>query len=826
MESPDPSKNAPRTEASKTDDPPVTASGSEMETIDLGRKPVPGAIAANRGSGSTIVDLDECARDLTESGLLDRSEVDAFREQIRSREGPQDAEALARELVKAGRLTRYQAGAVLQGKTKVLVIGNYVVLDRLGAGGMGIVYKARHRRLKRDVALKLLAPSVARDPSAVIRFQREAKAAAKLSHPNVVGVLDADEFKGLNFLVMEYAEGLDLSRRVREQGPLPVPLAIDCLVHAARGLKAIFEAGIVHRDIKPSNLMLEPSGNVKLLDMGLARVDEAGGLFGAEGADPALTQSNVLMGTVDYMSPEQAFNPRSADHRSDIYSLGCTLYFLLAGKAPFSAETLVGRIVAHREHPIPSLAEPRPDVPRRLENALKRLMAKSPDDRPASFDEVIALMESCRGDGPDLDLDEAKLASPVGNAQVDEPSPRRTLPRWLRPAAIGAGAFAAVVGLLATGVYLGRAESRYVEAKGAGPIQAPTAAPPTPPEAPKPPPPAPTVAAPATPVPPMVAGTEGHSGGEHPESPEPKPIPPSEPVGLVRELKGHTRRVNGVAVSRDGVRAMSGSSDRMIGLWDVATGSETRRMMSEAPVQAVALAADGGMGLSGHDDRSVHLWEFRSQHDVGARKLEGHTGPVFAVAFALDDRIALSGGADRTVRLWDVEAGRADGTPLAHPSPVTALAASRQSALAGCEDGTLWLWDLKSRQVVRRLLTPGPVLCVAVSPEGNRALTGHPDGLLVSWDLDHGSELGRMVGHGDLVQSAAYLPDARRALAGSQGGILILWDVEAGTILHRFNDPAGQLGIAVTASGDEAITADTDAILRLWRLPKPGTTPP
>ena len=279
----------------------------------------------------------------------------------------------------------------MQGKTRGLVIGNYLVLDKLGAGGMGMVFKARHRRLKRVVALKLLPPSMARDESAVLRFRREAKAAAKLSHRNVVAVLDADEHRGLHFLVMEYVEGRDLSRVVRELGPLPIPQAVDCIVQAARGLKAASEAGVVHRDIKPSNLLLEPGGTVKILDMGLARLDDTKGLLGAGGAEPdaGLTQSNLLMGTVDYMSPEQAFNPKHADHRSDIYSLGCTLHFLLTGRPPYSADTLVARLIAHREQPIPVLSAARPDVPKTLDDLLERMLAKAPGDRISSLDELI-----------------------------------------------------------------------------------------------------------------------------------------------------------------------------------------------------------------------------------------------------------------------------------------------------------------------------------------------------------------------------------------------------------------------------------------------------
>ncbi len=381
---------------------PVHETGPGHAPVDpaatISFRPSGSGIALALGGGGAVVvhDLGELARELTENGLVEAADVESLRQQIVAREGPRNAAALARELVRYGRLTPYQAAAVLQGKTRGLLIGNYVVLDKLGAGSMGMVFKARHRLLKRIVALKLLPPSLARDPSAVQRFEREAKAAATLSHPNVVSVLDADEFRGLHFLVMEYVEGRDLARVVREEGPLPVSQAIDCIVQAARGLKAAFQASVVHRDIKPSNLLLEPSGTVKILDMGLARLDAVGGPFGANQPDASLTQSNVILGTIDYMSPEQASNPRNADHRSDIYSLGCTLHYLITGRPPFSGETLIERLIAHREQPIPSLSARRPDVSPALDGLLTRVLAKSPDDRFSSLDELIVGLEACR----------------------------------------------------------------------------------------------------------------------------------------------------------------------------------------------------------------------------------------------------------------------------------------------------------------------------------------------------------------------------------------------------------------------------------------------
>ncbi|MCY2995949.1 MAG: serine/threonine-protein kinase, partial [Planctomycetota bacterium] len=181
---------------------------------------------------------------------------------------PSDAQGLARELIRQGKLTKFQAAAVYQGKIKSLVLREYVILERLGAGGMGEVFQARHRGMNRVVALKVLPPRAMSSPDAVRRFQREAKAAARLLHPNIVTAFDADEDHGLHFLVMEYVEGQDLARIVKDRGPLGVAEALDCIVQAAKGLEYAHTHGVVHRDIKPANLLLSTEGTVKVLDMG------------------------------------------------------------------------------------------------------------------------------------------------------------------------------------------------------------------------------------------------------------------------------------------------------------------------------------------------------------------------------------------------------------------------------------------------------------------------------------------------------------------------------------------------------------------------------
>ncbi|MBI3866060.1 MAG: DUF1080 domain-containing protein [Planctomycetia bacterium] len=252
-----------------------------------------------------------------------------------------------------------------------------------------MVFKAEHRRMKRVVALKVMSATAMKSPDAVKRFRREAEAAAKLTHPNIVAAFDADEAKGQHFLVTEYVDGIDLSRLVKENGPVPVANAVNFLVQAARGLAHAHDSGVVHRDIKPANLLLDKKGTVRILDMGLARITDAVDGAAAEG----LTQTGAIMGTVDYMSPEQALHSKLADHRADIYSLGCALHFLLTGRPVYTGDTMMIKLLAHREQPIPSLSEFRTDVPAPLDAVFQRMVAKNPVDRPQTMADVIRELE-------------------------------------------------------------------------------------------------------------------------------------------------------------------------------------------------------------------------------------------------------------------------------------------------------------------------------------------------------------------------------------------------------------------------------------------------
>ena len=339
--------------------------------------------------------LEDFALGVVASGLMTGVELAEFRKNLDPK--PKDAKDLARELIRQGRLTNFQARMVYEGRTHALLLGEYEVLEKLGQGGMGMVFKARHRVMKRIVALKILPPSVIKSEKSVKRFHREAIAAAKLNHPNIVTAHDARQDKGIHYLVTEFVDGSDLASILRQHGGLPISQAVDYVLQVAKGLEYAHGEGVIHRDIKPANLLLDGKGTVKILDMGLARIEESPAQHAATEDD--LTNTGCMMGTVDFMSPEQAENSKSADHRSDIYSLGCTLYCLVSGKPPFAKGTAMTRFLAHREQPAPSLTEVPDDVPDELDIVYQKMVAKRPEDRYQSMSEVVAALEHCHQPG-------------------------------------------------------------------------------------------------------------------------------------------------------------------------------------------------------------------------------------------------------------------------------------------------------------------------------------------------------------------------------------------------------------------------------------------
>ena len=327
---------------------------------------------------------------LEDSGLLGDSIAD-YRSQILQAASAEDASA---ELVRQNFLTAFQGDVLVSDDQIPLVIGDYVVTDSIGRGGMGYVLKARHRRMKRPVAIKFLLKSLTDSDDLRRRFEREVEAAAQLDHQNIVTAYDAGVHHGSHYLVMQYVDGEDLSHLVKSSGPLDIPDAVDVIRQAALGLGYAHDRGIIHRDIKPGNLLLDSEGVVRILDMGLARMMPSPGDELEGGAHADLTNTGSVMGTIDYMAPEQALDAKSVDHRADIYALGCTLYFLLTSNPPFRNETVMRRLLAHREQPAPKISVFRPDAPRELDEIFATMMAKSPDDRYPSMKHLVVALDS------------------------------------------------------------------------------------------------------------------------------------------------------------------------------------------------------------------------------------------------------------------------------------------------------------------------------------------------------------------------------------------------------------------------------------------------
>ena len=301
-----------------------------------------------------------------------------------------DPKQLVAELLQRKLITRWQLSELDAGRSEFLLEnGRYLLLEKIGQGGMGAVYRARHTRMKRDVALKVIDPKRAEDQALMDRFRREVAICSRLDHEHIVRTQDVGEDQGSLFLVMEYVEGSDLSFLVRRDGPMSPGEVAAIGTQLAAALGYAHAKGVVHRDIKPSNVLLSTAGSSKVLDMGLARIVEDS----TDTTITELTQEGSVMGTVDYMSPEQARDSHAVDARSDIYSLGAALYFLLTGRPPYPGGTMMEKLTRLATEIPQPLGQIRPDCPRELDAAIQQMMAKAPEERFQSAEDVVRALK-------------------------------------------------------------------------------------------------------------------------------------------------------------------------------------------------------------------------------------------------------------------------------------------------------------------------------------------------------------------------------------------------------------------------------------------------
>ncbi|MBN9522470.1 protein kinase [bacterium] len=334
--------------------------------------------------------VEELVQLVRKSGMVDEDCLSAYLQRREFARGlPTDPREFAEDMVRDGVLTNFQSEQFLLGKWRGFTIGKYKLLERVGVGGMGQVFLCEHMFMKKRVAVKVLPPAKADQPAALGRFYREARAAGTLQHPNIVRTHDIDQDGNLHFIVMDYVDGTNLLDVVKRFGPMDLGRATSYVRQVALALDSAFRSGIIHRDIKPGNVLIDRAGTARLLDMGLAR-------FFKDHTDQLTVKydDKIVLGTADYVAPEQVANSHSVDIRADVYGLGATYYFLLAGHPPFPTGTVSQKLLWHRTKEPTPIQQVRPDVPDGVAAIVARMMAKDPKARFQTPAQVAAELEA------------------------------------------------------------------------------------------------------------------------------------------------------------------------------------------------------------------------------------------------------------------------------------------------------------------------------------------------------------------------------------------------------------------------------------------------
>jgi len=781
-----------------------------------------------------------------------------------------DPRQLAKHLLQRGWLTPYQINQIMAGRGTDLCFGQYVVLERLGEGGMGQVFKARHRRMDRTVALKVIRKDHLNSPDAVKRFRREMQATASLSHPNIVTALDADQVGDQHFFVMEYVEGIDLGSLIKKMGPPPVAQACDYMRQAAQGLQHAAEKGMVHRDIKPSNLLVSrPTegsiwGNtIKILDMGVARLQDSG-----DGIDSlsALTKEGRVVGTPDYMAPEQAANSTKADIRSDLYSLGCSFYNLLTGQVPFPGGTPMEKLLKHRIETPKPVDRLRPDVPPAVAAIVQRLMAKKPEERFQTPDDLIKAIDAVMaGKGANHVAAPAWEPAPTTMRQIPVLRPGVSRPPFKRWPLVLVASLLILAGLGALIYVLISYGSHKPTARAEGPEEPANPA-------------LRELSARASDAKANVDALRSdllrfrleHAGTEdsleaarifmrlpsplddlkHENVPADARLAPEVVAVLGDQRQRHWGPVGTIATSPTLGLVASGGSDAVIHFWDQSTMQPRGALAGLAgPVRWVDFLPDGQTLVALIGDNTIRFWDSLGTPKPRDRQELATTvaGRIDAVALAPDGRtLALSnptaGVGFGVVRLFDLDGYKDGKKPRQraivnrYPRVVRALSFSADGqSLAAADDSTVTIWDTTAATPSeRRTITPADnrfVITALAYGRGKVASLlayGGTDQVVHVHDLakPESQEAMALKGHNGRITALLFVPDDMRLVSACEDRSQRLWDLTTGNTLAL--SPRGVLWAnALALTNNRLYTAGQDTAVRSWVLaPQMREVPP
>jgi serine/threonine protein kinase len=773
------------------------------------------------------------------SGVLDTPRLDTFLSEQTNL--PDSARTLAVDLIRAGLLTTFQAKNLLLGRVRGFVLGNYRILDRVGAGSGGDVFLAEHRTMGRRVAIKVLSPGAARDPGVVERFRREARAVARLDHRNIVRAYDIETVGLLHFLVMEFVEGTNLQVVVERSGPLPAERAVNYARQAAEALAHLHEAGLVHRDLKPSNLLLDQFGTIKLADLGLVR-------FFHDNTDQLTRQQGGnLMGTLDYLSPEQALDSHDVDTRTDIYSLGATLYFLLVGHPPFPDKTLSQKLLLVQMRNPEDLRVLRPELPEGLAAVVRGLMAKAPGKRYQTAQDVVAALApwedhlssaagpARRPAGPEpLPVSQPGDSSPtdaetVVNSSDDtarEPRPGKLSPAAPRPGAESVDTPEEEVETQEK-VQTSRTPSAATLPNRKSRTRRPR-----------------SVRRRRWPSLPIVFLVSFVAlggvllwlirGSPSPRSAENAASSSRAISGLIHSFSGHRRRVEAVAWSADGAWVLSGSENGELLLWDMKDRVLAHTFpVSPGGVWSITISEDSRLAVTGGLRSGIGVWNLKNR--VFERALVETPSPgVPGVVFAPDGRSVLTCSCPGSLRLWNAETGTLIHTygPAGNKSKWSCVDVSRDGkyVVAGTEEGVLGLYDRKTGTAIRSFAGHAKrIRRTAFSPNGRYVASCGFDNQVILWETETGQEVRRFHGHPGWVEWVGFSPDGRTLLStegpiGHTNGVtqdhgIRFWDVNTGMQLHRYGGiPEKVHCAAFSPNGRQVVIGCGDTLVRLYEV--------